>query len=355
MLDITGRTGFAAVNQDLVGLGNIVEQSIYGLELLNYSNTLALEQAIHSNAANLVISNLVISNLFGSNGLGNIGVTNFPTNYPDAAAIAWLGVIASNTARTNGFDTNLDASASAIASNTAAPLAYTNLDIGAYSTNPASVVAYASNTLAGPINGSLQGYAQSASTAAEAVTIGGSPGSLLTISFDLPVVGTYTIDCNPMDNANVADFASWFRGVMEWVIGLGFIGMVLKDGMKATQSVFISPQGQFPKLTILGNSIGWPLAAVYIVALIAALVAVPFAVVTWFSVGATGQMWWQEVAVNPFSGSGVGQSVSLSLWLSDQFLPMGYIVSSVLYYISFRFALSGIVTVAATIVRALMA
>jgi hypothetical protein len=105
--------------------------------------------------------------------------------------------------------------------------------------------------------------------------------------------------------------------------------------MKATQSVFLAPQGQFPKLMVLGNSVGWPLAAVYIVALIAAMVAVPFAVVTWFSVGSTGQMWWQQVAVNPFSGSGVGQSVSLSLWLADQFLPMSYIVSSVLYYISF--------------------
>jgi hypothetical protein len=142
---------------------------------------------------------------------------------------------------------------------------------------------------------------------------------------------------------------------MEWVVGLGFVGLVLREGLKATQSVFLSPQGQFPKLTILGNSIGWPMAAVYIVALIAAMVAVPFAVVTWFSVGSTGQMWWRQAAVNPFSGDGVGRAVSLSLWLADQFLPMSYIVSSALYYISFRFALGGIVTVAATIVRALMA
>ena len=355
MMDLTGRTGFAALNQDLVGLGTIFANGIYGMEQQNTLDTLGIEQAIRSNAPNVVISNLVISNLFGSNGLGSVGVTNFPTNYPDAAAIGLLGAIATNTARTNGFDTNLEASAAAIASNTAAPLAYTNLGLTAYSTNPSDVVAYASNTLAGPISGSLQGLAQSASSAAEAVTVGGSPGSLLTISFNFPVIGSYTIDCNPMDNADVADFASWFRGVMEWVIGLGFIGMVLREGMKATQSVFLSPQGQFPKLTILGNSIGWPLAAVYIVALIAAMVAVPFAVVTWFSVGATGQMWWQEVAVNPFSGDGVGRAVSLSLWLADQFLPMSYIVSSALYYISFRFTLGGIVTVAATIVRALMA
>jgi hypothetical protein len=283
-------------------------------------------------------------------------VLNWPTNYPDATALGLLGTIATNTARgSNGFDTNLEASASLIASNTAAPLAYTNLGLDTYPTNPANVVAYASNTLAGPISGSLQTYAQSASSAAEAVTVGGSPGSLLTISFDLPVVGTYTIDCNPMDNPNVADLAGWFRGLMEWVIGLGFVGLVLRDGMEATRGVFMSPQGQFPKLEVLGNSVGWSLAAVYIVALIAALVAVPFAVVTWLSVGATGQMWWQQVAVNPFSGNGVGAAVSLSLWLADQFLPMSYIVSSALYYISFRFALGGIVTVAATIVRALMA
>jgi hypothetical protein len=106
---------------------------------------------------------------------------------------------------------------------------------------------------------------------------------------------------------------------------------------------------------VLGNSVGWPLAAVYIVAIIAAIAAVPFAIVTWFSVGATGQMWWQEIAVNPFSGEGVGRAVGLSLWLAGQFLPMSYIVSSVLYYIAFRFTLNGIVTVAATIVRALMA
>jgi hypothetical protein len=105
----------------------------------------------------------------------------------------------------------------------------------------------------------------------------------------------------------------------------------------------------------LANSIDWPLAAVYIVAIVAAMVAVPFAIVTWFSVGATGQMWWQQIAVNPFSGAGVGRTVALALWLADQFLPMSYIVSSVLYYIAFRFTLSGIVTVASVIVRALMA
>jgi hypothetical protein len=355
MLDITGRTGFAALNNDLDAIGAEIANGITSMNNQNLLDTIGLEQTIRSNAANVVISNLVISNLFGSNGLGNVGVTNFPTNFPDAAAIALLAQIATNTARTNGFDTNLDALAAQIASNTAAPLAYTNLGLPSYSTNPSEIVAYASNTLAGPINESLQGFAQSASTAAQAVTVGGSPGDLLTISFDLPVVGSYTIDCNPMHNTNVADFASWFRSLMEWVIGLGFVGMVLRDGMKATQSVFLAPQGQFPKLMVLGNSVGWPLAAVYIVALIAAMVAVPFAVVTWFSVGSTGQMWWQQVAVNPFSGSGVGQSVSLSLWLADQFLPMSYIVSSVLYYVSFRFALGGIVTVAATIVRALMA
>src|ERR1700678_2615002 len=136
----------------------------------------AIEQAIRSNQVNLTISNLVVSNLFGSNGLGNVGITNFPTNYPDAAAIGLLSQIATNTARTNGFDTNLDSLAAQIASNTAAPLAYTNLCLPAYSTNPSDVVAYASNTLAGPINGSLQGLAQSASTAAEAVTVGGTPG-----------------------------------------------------------------------------------------------------------------------------------------------------------------------------------
>jgi hypothetical protein len=177
--------------------------------------------------------------------------------FPDAAAIGLLGTIATNTARTNAFDTNLEASTSAIASNTAAPLAYTNMGIGAYSTNPADIVGYASNTLAGPVNESLQGYAQSAATA----TVGGSPGELLTINFDVPGIGSYTIDCNPMDNSDVADLASWFRGAMEWVIGLGFLGMVLRDGANATRTALLTPRGQFPKLTILGNSIGRPLAA----------------------------------------------------------------------------------------------
>jgi hypothetical protein len=245
--------------------------------------------------------------------------------------------------------------ASTIASNTAAPLAYTNLGLEAYSTNPSDIVGYASNVLAAPVNASLQGDAESASTAAAAVSVGGSPGSLLIISFDLPGVGSYTIDCNPMDNADIADLANWFRNVMEWLVGLGFVGMVLRDGTEATRTAILAPQGQFPKLLLLGNSIGWPLAAVYIVAIIAAIAAVPFAVVTWFSVGSTGQMWWQEIAVNPFSGEGVGRAVALSLWLADQCLPMGYIVSSALYYIAFRFTLNGIVTVAATIVRALMA
>ena len=109
----------------------------------------AIEQAIRSNQVNLTISNLVVSNLFGSNGLGNVGITNFPTNYPDAAAIGLLSQIATNTARTNGFDTNLDSLAAQIASNTAAPPAYTNLCLPAYSTNPSDVVAYGSTGCGG--------------------------------------------------------------------------------------------------------------------------------------------------------------------------------------------------------------
>ncbi len=320
-----------------------------------YTNRVALQGTLSNGFAGLSNA-LGASNLLGTNlgALTNLNyLTNSPTNYPDAAAIRWLGIIASNTS--NPFDTNLEASASAIASNTAAPLAYTNLGLGAYSTNPSDIVGYASNTLAGPVNQSMQGYAQSASSAGAGVNIGGSPGGLLVINFDIPGIGAYSIDCNPMDNTDVADFANWFRNVMEWLVGVGFVGMVLRDGTQATRTTLLTPQGQFPKLTVLGNSIGWPLAAVYIVAIVAAMAAVPFAIVTWFSVGSTGQMWWQQIAVNPFSGQGVGPAVSLSLWLADQFFPMSYIVSSTLYYIAFRFTLNGIVMVAATIVRALMA
>jgi len=97
-------------------------------------------------------------------------------------------------------------------------------------------------------------YAESASTAAAAVSVGGSPGSLLVISFDLPGIGAYTIDCNPMDNSDVADFATWFRGVMEWLVGLGFVGMVLRDGTEATRTALLTPQGQFPN-ALLGRAI----------------------------------------------------------------------------------------------------
>lgn len=347
MLDTTGREGFAALHNDNVIAAVANAANAAGIESAVQNAASTISGAIHSNSVSVTISNLVVSN--------QVSFTNFPTNFPDDAAIDLLAVIATNTARTNAFDTNLEASASAIASNTAAPLAYTNLGLGAYSTNAGDIVSYASNTLAEGMNSSMLSYAQSATSAGSAVNIGGSPGSLLVITFDVPGIGTYTIDCNPMDNSDIADFASWFRSVTEWLVGLGFVGMVLKDGTNATRTALLTPQGQFPKLTVLGNSVGWPMAAVYVVAIVAAIAAVPFAVVTWFSSGSTGQMWWQEIAVNPFSGAGVGQAVGLSLWLADQFLPMSYIISSALYYIAFRFTLNGVVTVAATIVRALMA
>jgi hypothetical protein len=347
MLDSTGREGFAALHNDNILSQVSAAQNAATIQTAIANAATGIEGSIHSNSVSVAISNLVVSN--------QVSLTNFPTNFPDLAAIGLLTTIATNTARTNAFDTNLEASAFAIASNTAAPLAYTNLGVGAYSTNPSDIVSYASNVLASPVNESMLSYGQTASSAAANVSVGGSPGSLLTVSFDLPGIGSYTIDCNPMDNADIADFASWFRNVMEWLVGLGFVGMVLRDGTEATRTAILTPQGQFPKLTVLGNSIGWPLAAVYIVAIVAAIAAVPFAVVTWFSVGSTGAMWWQEIAVNPFSGAGVGRAVGLSLWLADQFLPMSYIVSSALYYIAFRFTLNGVVTVAATIVRALMA
>jgi hypothetical protein len=347
MLDATGKEGFSALHNDNILSEVAANQNAASIQTAIGNAATGIEGSIHSNSVSVTISNLVVSN--------QVSLTNFPTNFPDSGGISLLGTIATNTARTNSFDTNLEASASAIASNTAAPLAYTNLGISAYSTNPNDVVTYASNVLAGPVNGSMLSYGQTASTAAANVSVGGSPGSLLTVSFDLPGMGSYTIDCNPMDNADVADFASWFRNLTEWLVGIGFIGMVLKDGTNATRTALLTPQGQFPKLTVLGNSIGWPLAAVYVVAIVAAIAAVPFAVVTWFSVGNTGAMWWQQIAVNPFSGQGAGRAVGLSLWLADQFLPMSYIVSSLLYYIAFRFTLNGVVTVAATIVRAMMA
>ncbi len=331
--NLTMQQGFSAL-YDAAG-HQLQELNKIDQDIINSANSVA--NAISNSRSTVTISNLVLTNI--NTGPTNVApgsnyVLNWPTNYPDAAAIGALGVTASNTA---------------------APLAYTNLGIEAYSTNPSDVVSYASNTLAAPVNATMLEYSQSASTAAQAITVGGSPGSLLTINFSVPGIGDYAIDCNPMDNADIADFAGWFRSVMEWVVGLGFIGLVLRDGATATHSALQTPQGQFPKLTVLGNSFGWPLAAVYIVAIVAAMAAVPFALVTWFSVGQTGQMWWQQIALNPFSGEGAGRAVALSLWLADQFFPMSYMVSSAIYYIAFRLALTGVVSVAATIVRALMA
>jgi hypothetical protein len=135
MLNITGQTGFAALHNDLAAMNaaQAMEANGIGQTILNAQN--AIVNAIRTNSASVILSNVVFSNQFT--------VTNWPTNYPDAAAIGWLSVIATNTGRTNGIDTNLDGLAAQIASNTAAPLAFTNLGLPSYSTNPSDTVTYA--------------------------------------------------------------------------------------------------------------------------------------------------------------------------------------------------------------------
>jgi hypothetical protein len=69
-----------------------------------------------------------------------------------------LSQIATNTARTNGFDTNLEASAAADRLQHSRAVWPTPIwDSRPIQPTRPTIAAYASNTLAGPINGSLQG------------------------------------------------------------------------------------------------------------------------------------------------------------------------------------------------------
>jgi hypothetical protein len=82
MLDATGKEGFAALHNDnVVGNAAAVANAL-GIESAVGNAATTIAGAIRSNSASGSISNLTVSN--------QVSTTNFPTNFPDAAAIGLL-------------------------------------------------------------------------------------------------------------------------------------------------------------------------------------------------------------------------------------------------------------------------
>ena len=265
---------------------------------------------------------------------------------------------------TNGLDvTNLTSPTNqipylaAISNNTAQPNLYTNIGFGGFDTNIQDIEASASNAVGGVAPG-LDELAGPLTTMAASLDGGhpGGNGSIFSLSMAVPDPAhaggtvTYTLDANPMDYPAVADIAHFMRKAVIWMVFVGVLFKVLSDLVATVQAMMGVTQGQVPRVEVLGNTVGWVLAGVYVVALAGAIIGVPFVALTWLSTGFGSQM-FAGVVVNPFASIGYQSPFTASLWLADQFVPLFFIVEALLYYGAFRLLMVKVLTVCAVIVR----
>lgn len=376
------------------------------------NNQLAEAMAVESNAtgnANAVtagVTNAIgglrstmagLSNVIAQWGSGSASGSNGPIIWTEPASMSnQLGAIQSSTALlvtnigqlisnnlanggyladfSNGFNQlNADLSTNAqeadsntaylaaISNNTAQPNRYTNINFGsAFPTNAADIGNLGSNQV-GDVAASIQSLGDTLKAQADSINGNGpgGDGSIFTVHAQAPSPSggtvTYTFDMNPMDYPAVVDLAAFTRKLMTWMVGIGVLLKMIGDVSAAVGQMMSTAQGQVPRVTVLGNTVGWAVAAIYLVGIVAVLVGVPLFIATYLTSNGFGPTLWSQIQTNPFSSSGYGASMVGALWLADKFVPLYFVVATALYYAAFRFSLVRIIAIVAAVVRAFMA
>jgi len=351
------RTNMQALQSTMAGLSNTIagwgsgsgtstNAPIIWTEPAGMSNQLG---AIQSSTA-LIVTNMgqLISNNLAQNGY----LQDFSNGLGQLTA-----EVATNAQAANSNIAYL----AAISNNTAQPNRYTNVDFGSvFPTNAADIGSLASNQVAG-IGASLQSLGDTLNSTADSINGSGPGGSGAIYTVQAKVPGpaggmvAYSFDMNPMDYPDIVDLAAFVRKVMTWVVGIGFLLKIIGDISAAVGQMMSTAQGQVPRITVLGNTVGWVAAGVYLIGIVAVLIGVPLLVVTYLTSSGFGPSVWSQIQTNPFSSSGYGAAMIGALWLADKFVPLYFVVATTLYYAAFRFYLVRLITIVAAVVRAFMA
>jgi len=146
---------------------------------------------------------------------------------------------------------------------------------------------------------------------------------------------TYAFDLNPMDNAGIASLAGVSRTCEQWIACVVFILLVMKLFEKYSAGLAGTTQLQANRMSVLGNSVGQLSGAVYLPLMVALAGAIPLfiGVVVTSGVGST---WFGACGVIPFRPDGLPAALQQAYWLADQFLPINFLICSVLWYVFIR-------------------
>ena len=146
---------------------------------------------------------------------------------------------------------------------------------------------------------------------------------------------TYLFYLGPMDNAGIASLAGVSRTCEQWIACVVFILLVMKLFEKYSAGLAGTTQLQANRMSVLGNSVGQLSGAVYLPLMVALAGAIPLfiGVVVTSGVGST---WFGACGVIPFRPDGLTAALQQAYWLADQFLPINFLICSVLWVVFIR-------------------
>jgi hypothetical protein len=164
---------------------------------------------------------------------------------------------------------------------------------------------------------------------------------------------TYTFDLNPMDNSGIAQIASLMRQAEYWFICIFWVLAVNKVLSDIVAHIASTTQLLANRTVVLGNSIGQVTVPLYLPIMVACMLAVPLFISGMLS-GGIGATWLSGAFSSPFSNTGNGGAVGQAYCMADQFIPINFAVSSLLYYAAVRLGATPIWIGAVTIYKALV-
>ena len=164
---------------------------------------------------------------------------------------------------------------------------------------------------------------------------------------------TYSFDLNPMDNAGISSLAGVSRTCEQWVACVVFILLVMKLFEKYSAGLAGTTQLQANRMSVLGNSVGQLSGAVYLPLMVALAGAIPLFIGVVVTSG-VGSAWFGACGVIPFRPDGLTGELQQAYWLADQFLPINFLICSVLWYVFIRLTAGPIWAISMLVLKSLV-
>ena len=326
---------------------NNSQQEVYHGDFTNEIGQIISYEAVMSNEL-LVITKELTNQPASTNPISitvntssNLWVANWPTNQPYPTNI-WVANMPTNfgTFTNSPFTLTNYATESTLEgiSNLLASLlngGTSSNDINAEAAKGAAAAMAGSN-----IYGGIFSSVDSTPAYAANGTYGGNGATWV---IQIPYGAGYSIDLNPFHMAWVSDLAVFVRNLVKWISIAGLLLLNIRDVLGAQNALGAARQASAAGETILGTNANTVVALLCAAAITLAALALPLFAAGWFT-GYIGTF-----ATNPFNG--VGGTVGTSVWMVDQFFPIGVMIACVFCRAIFAAALSAVVWTVQTIVR----